>query len=392
MFESNTNQAQATLTYEGSSLWSQYYDLPNKKLLLVTHDQARAQTFLKIFSANKLDNVLSEQTLDGNFKLFCIFPNGEFLLQTQKSDGKEKLIKITAQLQIKSTQDWQHTSSAATINDTSFFVIRKNQSKHSLIIYQWQDNDYKELRSLPLTNQLKHTNGTIENIQFIKDNYYCCVLRGFKTNEFRILVLTINSRNYDIKEIGIIEPKTKQDSSYTFASGNLVILPNGRLLTHQSNHDNVQVWDPQTLGCLEEWNWGDNHQGMCFSKIIPFSDSVYWLLQKEEQWYLYNTHNKGLKPINLPGYTPNHILPSGKILAFSTTNNSENTNLKVAILDLEDISAYRNEITKSELYMRFFFKENGIPRDIVHEIYTLSFIDPQHKESEAIRLSSFKSG
>jgi hypothetical protein len=403
MFSKHTNAiTKSTKSKEGYIVWSEYHNLPNKRVLFLTKDSDRNKTMLSIFSVHDFNTTLVEKTLENNWHLLCILPDGSILLNNERFRDN-CLIKLCPQsLNVLSTQPWKHAYSAGAINNESFFIIKKDDDnwdsknpKCSLVLYTWDKDAYVESSKISLAAHPLKSSSSISTMLSLGKNRYCSHFCGQNTSEFGVLIFDVNPDTNEVKEIGVIKPKAQHRGSDSTASGSLAVLPNGKLLTYHESNDNVQIWDTETLSCVKEWNWANIQKPKEFDvwclKIMSLPDSIYLLVQKGEKFYLFDTDKLVMKPIELAAkveyYGKHHILPSGQIIAFTKKDAlSRDHHVNVMHLDLPEIMRYRKVMTESQHLVRLFFNRNRLPIEITNNIlsYTLT---PDAKEMLARKVS-----
>lgn len=378
----------ATKSEDGYIVYSRFDNLPNKKVLYSTRDRAQRNTTLKIFSTDDLSTSLVERTLKGAFDLLCILSNGSILLQKIlfNDDRDESLLKICHNtLDTLSTQPWKRVNAAGAIDDKSFFIVKENSliPGYSIFIYQWKEIAFVESSNIPLSVYPKSVapinGGYIGDIFKISTNRFCCSIRGHNTDDFRVLIFDIDAKTNEVHEHGVIQPKAQFTGTSSSASGSVVALPNGQLLTYHEANDNLQIWDTNTLNCVKEWNWADIQKPEGFSlwllKIKPFPDSLHLLVHRGEEIYFFNTDKLIMKQIELTheidSIGKHHILPNGQVLAFMKYEDDDHVNIMQ--FDLPEIVKLRKIMTESQYLVRMFFKRNNFPEHIAKDIYFRAF-------------------
>ncbi|MBI2786293.1 MAG: hypothetical protein HYX60_08330 [Legionella longbeachae] len=381
-YPSTTSIIKNIKSEQGYIVHSQYYPLPENKVLFLTKDQKREATTLKTFLTEALQTHLAENTLKGDWNLVCIFPDGSILLNT-----RSKLIKLCpASLNILASQSWigdLYSNSVGVIDNNTFFAITNNKT-YFLSIYKWNKDSFIESSKTPLPTQPKNGSATIENVQSLGKNRYSYHWRGHNTSEFRISVFEINPNNNEVQELGVIIPKAQRAGNDSRASGNCIALANGQLLTYHMNYNNVQIWDTKTCTCIKEWSWKNIQKPNDFKyyretclKIIPFPDCKNLLIYNSNSahFFLFNTDTQVMKRIKLAHgvayYGEHHILPNGQVLAFVESESPNTT--KIVQFDLPEMISYRKLIHESQKVAAWFLRKNNCPKPIIQYIFSFAF-------------------
>ena len=368
---------------DGCIIYSQYKSLPDKKVLFLTKDKDKQCTTLKIFSIDDLNTCLVKTILENDWRLLNICPNGSILLQKFNSPRNYTLVKLCSEtLNILSSFTWQGTHSLGVIDNDSFFVIKKaddswktGQQEQFLHRYKWNENSCMESQKIQL-NAHPGTGGDIVDINSLGNNRFCCHLRGHNTAEFKVLIFDIDPDTNAVEEIGLIEPKAQHEGSGSAASGTVMVLPNGNLLTYHDCHDNVQIWDSKTLKCILEWNWLDNlipgHFSIWCVEIKPFPDSVHLMVIQGENIYLFNMKKlefslvKFDTQVELELLSPPHILHDGQVIAFFRRGAFSQNTLNIMHFDLPKIANCRKIMTESKPPVRPFFDQSQSSGEITN--------------------------
>lgn len=125
MFSKKKNKQKTNeITLKGYETFSQYFNLTNKKLLFISKNKERTETYLSIFSTDNLSQCLAEQTRKGVYSLECIFPDGSFLI---RNSANRTIIKICPEtLKTISEKELIYDSLCALDNE-NFFSIASNR-------------------------------------------------------------------------------------------------------------------------------------------------------------------------------------------------------------------------------------------------------------------------
>lgn len=231
----------------------------------------------------------------------------------------------------------------------------------------------------------------MRQIQHITKNRFCCHLRGHNTDEFRILIFEINIKTNQVNELGILKPKAQENGSGSPASGEIVVLSNGQLLTYHDCNDNVQIWDTETLECIKEWNWSDINKPADFTvwclNIWSFPDSIHILVYQGNQMYLFNTDKLQLKQMEFPDKLKpddcgrHQVLANGQILAFVCKDNMDSDHVKIFHFDLKEMIYFREKMTdyKVSKYISQLFLNDRLPAEMTDIIISNAFTSEVEK-------------
>lgn len=394
----NNLSEQGDSTRQYNSIDCQYINLANNQLLLMKSDSSPIQgntSTLKIFSNSDLNHCLIENTFKGDFMFIGICPDNSILFHNIES-GSHELVKINPDtLTIISNQYWQ-TYGVGIIDNLNIFIIKRDKSEfytrisnqRHLQLFRWDEKTYVEDKTIKLFTHPKNTTSDMGAIGSLGKSRYFCHIRGHETGEFGILIfeiIKINKENniYHLKESGLIEPKAHPGSGR--ASGEIIVLPNGYLLTYHECHHEVQIWDTNTLTCIKEWNWIDiakpdemtQNFSVRYCQISPFPDAIHLLILVENKFYLFNIENLTLKNIPMAGLKKycnrHHLLSNGQVLAFLASSN-ENT-LQISHFDTEEMIYARQrraDYRMSQLICHSFFNSR-FPEEITDYICSYAF-------------------
>lgn len=393
-----------TKSENGYNAYSNYYNLPDKRILYLARDEDRSRTTLKIFSVDDLKTSIVERTFlsnkQGEYDLFCILPNGTILLAMCRYGNRGgSLIKICPNtLKILSTQSWQASviddNPAGVIDNESFFVINKSDvldknSGYFLTSYQWNTKHYVESRKTKLSLNPDETNSS--TILSLGKHRYCCQFEGCKNNIFDVLIFKIDSKTYEIQELGLIKP-VQYDGPGSFAFGYIAALPNRQLLTYHKEKKGAQIWDTDNLTCVKKLDWSTIQKPdkfMPLMEIIPFPDSRHLLISKYSSIFIFDTDKCFMKEIKLESQFNfdmvkketvrvadcgnHHILGNGKVLAFVDSSVPDCNQM---LFDLKEMCHYRKNLIDykvSQLVSKSFFNKMKLPDEISSHILSYAF-------------------
>lgn len=384
-----------TFTEKGKFYYNQSATLSDNRLVLITHDSHRLWTRVKVVSMQGCEKNAVTRRLRGYFRLLAVFPDDSLLI-TREGMGDNVVRLSSDTLETRSSQFVSAISSVGIIDNFSFFCVAREGEALYLKRYLWDGSAFEEVVEKIALSLRPQAAKSMGQIKALGANRFAYVLKGYNNDEFKILLLEVDVKTYAFKEVGLIKP-IQYWVFNAFASGEMVVLPNGRILTYHHYDDNAQIWNTRTLQCVQSWNWAAIEKPKDFSSrclaIEPFPDSIHLLIYSNRCAYLFNTTTFILKKIELKEKLEcnwaHQVLPDGQVLTFLGKKPSSlavffnrlayatpsgpflsgpSKTLKIRGLDTQEMIDYRHQ-KEAEfrerlcLYQEIFTLE-GIPKDI----------------------------
>ncbi|MDP3269755.1 MAG: hypothetical protein Q8M40_12030 [Legionella sp.] len=204
------------------------------------------------------------------------------------------------------------------------------------------------------------------------------------SREFRVVIFacTLNQKTHKIETqvCRVITPAEQHYGNDLTASGEILALPNGHLLTYHQHHDGLQIWNTTNGECIKQWYWNDikpKEHFESFIKITPFPDQKHLLIHKHASLYIFNINQLALKKItlkNIHSLGNHHILPNGKILAFHQCSNNDANLLSLSHFDTPQTRIYnRAYLFAKVLTFLYFAKVLKLPDELSLHIIRYAF-------------------
>lgn len=348
--------------------YQKYYALPNGKILF---ESKKSQKDKQLAIISLLDSEEQEPAyfnFTGN--VAGIFSDGSILVISDLSDYIvltkycSKTLKKIEQHNLKAEKSQlkriEMPSSVGIIDDHHFFRIVDTGSL-KLNIYQWDEERIELIASMPVETPIQNRVSSVGDIQSLGNHLFCVeiLLDGNADGnnidaDFSLLILQACPVSKTLKEAGTITPpalKSRMPSFFCFD-----ILPNRQIITWNTQHDQVQIWDPWTQTRVDSWRWSnfDIPEGhFNRSKIIPWSDSRHLLLKgKDKLAYVFDRLDKTLQIIDLgPVEASASILcvfPNGQLI--------ERLENKILRFDLNFSLEYRKQCIDKLMLAMLFLK------------------------------------
>jgi hypothetical protein len=384
-------KSKTAIVEEGCVFYSNYINLSNKDVLFVSRNQDSIDTYFKKFSVNNLKNCIVKKTLRGEYNYLGTMPDGSLLFNQHNKWTEDFLIRLCSRnLNIISKNQWKRADSIGIINNNSFFVIERDETniigytiEYLLKIYQWDEEKLlSEKKSIKLMTHPDNPDLNMNRIQSLGKNRYCCYIHGRYSDESEILIFEVDPSEDRVIEHGIISPGIQEDDIYLYESGNILVLPNGNLLTYHKNHGLVQIWDAIKFNCIQAWDWSEVKEKnfLYFNlKILCFSDLIHLLIIQETSVYIFNMENFSLKQIPLKDvniFGNHYILNNGKLVIF--TGKTLGSSVDISFVNLKEIMLPIKR--KCEIYERSYFYSHhlfqhmaGLPKEISDDIVSYAF-------------------
>jgi hypothetical protein len=141
----------------------------------------------------------------------------------------------------------------------------------------------------------------------------------------------------------VIHPKTS-DRIGSCASGKIVALSKGRLLTYHDSGKHFQLWEGKN--CVKEWDWvsTDTRCEDILFEVAPLPDGDHLLVHTRYKLFLFNIETMRIKPVKIEMLDIWHfcIYPNGQTI-ISATNKGYSKNILLAV-DFAAVADYRNGI------------------------------------------------
>lgn len=376
------------LTEHGYIVFSYYVTLSKQYVLFISCDERRTRTKIKLFQANNLANCVKEQEFEGRYCFAGLVSPGFFLLS--REDEHEILTFRIENLEVQSSFKWSNYNYINPINEEYFFTInninpRTIRGPFELKFYRWERHQPILMQQIPL-NHGPHNSGSMSSVVSLGNGRFASHICGHNSKEFKVLIFecALNPLNqkFEIQINHIITPEAQHFGSGSTASGTILALPNGHLLTYHEHHDGLQIWDTGNGECLKTWNWSDirpKQNFASFIKITPFPDHKHLLIHKQDSLFIFNMEQLTLKQIkisHLNCFGAHHVLPNGKLLTFHR-HKGENELLKISLLDIPQTLAYQLSLeafvdTQVSMYFHLF-KNLSLPKELCLHILGYAF-------------------
>ncbi|KTD40544.1 hypothetical protein [Legionella parisiensis] len=398
-YKKETNALSTKVEFQGKWIpFPTYYNLTNKRVLYVFNDYEQKKLILKLFLASNLETAICEKDFDDcfyHFTLLGIFQEGSILVRLN-----QQLVKISSEdLSIISSQEWHFRGNLiGFIDNHNFFCIDSVARSHPyfLYIYRWHEDKFipihhEELKTQPKKNAGFFDMGEIIKVTSLGQNRYCCHIHNSNPFEFKLVILEINQKINEVKELNQIQPEAPNtEGEPYYLGGKYLVFPNGYLLTYYPHHDGLQIWDPVAGTCMKQWNWGDLELPECFNgrnaNIEVFPDSIHLLIYVNNTLFLFNTDNLAMKIIKGTGevakFLKLHILTGGYGMVALRQGNE----LKILSFDLPEIKYERDTLIDSQRFFRLAAHRANIPRELV-DLIILRTITPDAKNLLATKSS-----
>ncbi len=172
---------------------------------------------------------------------------------------------------------------------------------------------------------------------------------GHNTDYFKVFVFDKNIEGeyaYSLKHI--IDPKTWPCNTDSRASGKMVALTKGRLLTyHQSGH-HFQVWEGNH--CIKEWNWSDikgiqwvDHLTTC---VTSLPDGDHLLMEMGHQkLFMFNIETQQIERVEIGNLDVWGVCVASNGQTIINAVNKTYTQSTLLAVDFTNIADYRKNIT-----------------------------------------------
>ena len=386
---------------------SRYSVLSNDSLLYLSYNWEKKETTVKIFSVDDLESAQIECLFPNRYELLCTFKNNTFLLKTGRPfieaeiKSNKELLHIcshTLATLSSSITGQEYIGEACVVADNCFFIYQqkilsnRSPTNYEMTFYQQQDSVFIKSHVLALELQSQKNGAVAESIIKLKNNRYGCRVLGLNTNEFNIVVFDIDKQKQTVTKIGMITPNAQHKGTLSsLASGNINVLPHGKLITYHSCNDHVQLWDTKSLHCISEWYWEkivpkDESFPLSHISIRPLADSGNILVYQTEKLFIFNLYRLSMKRITLhvnPSCViPTLVLSNGDVLLFIDPKENEQYNL-ITQLTLKEVSEYfglmgEHNLSKQNAYQ--FFK-NQLPREISEHIMSFAYTSETYAEA-----------
>lgn len=306
--------------------FTRFVNLSKEHVLLIACDKKSNQTSIKLFKINNLGDCIQQEKFEGRYYFSGLMDPNTFLLS---KDQGYQLIKLKIDsLKIISTIAWSSDNEIHPLSEEYFFAINRVNhllgSPFELKFYQWDQN--KPILKQRISFYQSDTDCGLRSIQSLGNGRFAAHIYGYNSNEFRVLIFecTVNpvSNMFRTQVCHNITPAEQGFESGSAASGEILALPNGHLLTYHKHHDGLQIWNTTSGECIKQWYWKNiKHKKnfASFIKITSFPDQKNLLIHRKDSLYIFNMNVMTIKRItikNLHCLGQHHILPNSNLLAF----------------------------------------------------------------------------
>ncbi len=388
MFSKNDTSKPQLLTEHGYIVFSHYVTLSKQYVLFISCDERRTRTKIKLFQANDLVNCVKEQEFEGRYRFAGLVSPKFFLLD--KEDSHEILKFRIDDLEKQSSFKWSNYNYINPINEEYFFTINNINPRaiggpFELKFYQWEQHQPILMQQIPFY-QDPHNSGSMSSVVSLGNGRFASHISGHNSKEFRVLLfecaLNPLTQKFEFQINHTITPDAQHLGIGSTASGTILALPNGHLLTYHEYHDGLQIWDTSNGECIKSWNWSDirpNQNFASFIRITPFPDHKHLLIHKQDSLFIFNMNQLTLKQIKMNNINcsgQHHILPNGKLLTFHR-HKEENELLKISLFDIPQTLAYQRSLkafvdTQVFMYIHLF-KDLNLPKELCLHILRYAF-------------------